>query len=186
MVSSIGFCCDSGASRHTLLSPPPHPFLHLNHGDFFQFRGVLGFREGNSASTRVSWGSGQRRQPPEAVGATDRAWLGGWEPRVSLKWGVSKDATKGPDTKWELQAPSGIASPQALLCQSPTGADIFLAYYTPSTHFLQQQTFFLSCKQLPGILLCPLPGVLYPKPLQSSPLLVPVSPLLQSPPGCPI
>lgn len=40
-------------------------------------------------------------QAPEAVGAAGRTWPGRWEPRVSLKWGVSKDAVKG------APAPSG-------------------------------------------------------------------------------
>lgn len=131
-------------------------------------------------------------QAPEAVGAAGRTRPGRWEPRVSLKWGGgSKGAVKGapgpsgncclPDRP--LPPPPGPHShPQA----SPTGAD------TPSSQTkLPAPTS--SSNRLPfcpedksqEILLCPLPGGLSPqKPLQRSPLFVPVSPLLQIPPGC--
>lgn len=192
MVSSIGFCCDSDASRHTLLSPPPQPSLYPNHRD--------------SSNPQESWKSGREIQPagrcpgglvkggtgPRGSGGSrqDPAWQVGAQGLAQMGGG-SKDAVKGapgpsgncclPDRP--LPPPPGPHShPQA----SPTGAD------TPSSQTkLPAPTS--SSNRLPfcpedksqEILLCPLPGGLSPqKPLQRSPLFVPVSPLLQTPPGC--
>lgn len=121
MVSSIGFCCDSCASRHTLLSPPPHPFLHLNHRDFFQFRGVLGFREGNSASTRVPCGSGQRRHPQRQWGQQAGPGLVGGSPGSPSNGEFLKIPPQGLAPNGNCRLPQARHHPRLSSARAPQG-----------------------------------------------------------------
>lgn len=133
MVSSIGFCCDSDASRHTLLSPSSALPLS-NHTD--------------TSNPRESWKSGRGIQPagrcPEGLVKGDTGPRGSGGSRQDLAWKVGAQGLQ-----MELWCPVGTAAflttlahtaiPQA----SPTGRTPPLLRLN-SQHPLLPATDFLS------------------------------------------
>ena len=117
-------------------------------------------------------------------------WPGGYESRVSLKLGVSREAVKGTlagDENCSLPhiAQSTQSSPKASPFPKATGSDVSLSLILKNSPVLTSSsswTFFYSSDSSQGLCFSVCLECCPPKPLQSSPFFTPMSHLLAKPP----